>query len=89
MPLTLAIDCSLRWISLGLADGVNPHGEENTNTGPKQSEILADSTARFLLKFGFSFADIEQIAVTTGPGYYTGIRVGLSYAALLAESLGI
>ena len=68
MPLTLAIDCSLRWISLGLADGVNPHGEENTNTGPKQSEILADSTARFLSKFGFSFADIEQIAVTTGPG---------------------
>ena len=89
MPLTLAIDCSLRWISIGLADGDIMYGEENTNTGPKQSEVLANSTEKFLMKSGFNLSDIRQIAITTGPGYYTGIRVGISYATLLAESLGI
>lgn len=89
MSLTLAIDCSMRWISLGLADAGFLYGEDNTNTGPKQSKILADSVKRFLLKHNFTLSDIEQIAITTGPGYYTGIRVGISYATLLAESLGI
>ena len=89
MSLTLAIDCSMRWISLGLADKGRLYAEENINTGPKQSEILASSVESFLARSGFTLADIEQIAVTTGPGYYTGIRVGISYATLLAESLGV
>ena len=38
--------------------------------------------------FGLTARDVGRIAVTAGPGYFTGIRVGLSYAAALAESVG-
>jgi tRNA threonylcarbamoyladenosine biosynthesis protein TsaB len=89
MNLTLAIDCSLRWLNLGLADADNLYGEENSNSGRSQAELLPDAVQRFLSSHGFALGDLERIAVTTGPGYYTGIRVGLSYAAALAEGLGI
>lgn len=89
MPLTLAIDCAMRWLNLGLTDGGTPIAEENASVGNRQSECLPTSVNSFLLRQGASLADIRQIAVTIGPGYYTGIRVGMSYAAALAESLEI
>lgn len=89
MSLTLAIDCSMRWLNLGVADCDRIYGEENMNVGNRQSELLPDSAERLLGRFGMSFADLGRIAVTLGPGYYTGIRVGLSYATALAESLSI
>ena len=87
--LTLAIDCALRRINLGVADGENFQGELSIDVGTRQSEILPGAARDFLRMFGLSMRDVGHIAVTTGPGYFTGIRVGLSYAAALAESLGI
>lgn len=34
-------------------------------------------------------SEVTQIAVTVSPGYYTGIRIGISYACALAEALRI
>jgi tRNA threonylcarbamoyladenosine biosynthesis protein TsaB len=87
--LTLAVDCSLRWLSLGLTDESELYGEESLNAGRSQAEILPGAAEGFLSRFGFALSDVGRIAVTTGPGYYTGIRVGLSYAAALAEGLGV
>jgi tRNA threonylcarbamoyladenosine biosynthesis protein TsaB len=42
-----------------------------------------------LSALGKTVRDVGLIAVTAGPGYFTGIRVGLSYATGLAGSLGI
>jgi tRNA threonylcarbamoyladenosine biosynthesis protein TsaB len=33
--------------------------------------------------------DLERVAVTSGPGYYTGLRIGVSYACALAEAIGV
>jgi tRNA threonylcarbamoyladenosine biosynthesis protein TsaB len=79
----------MRWLNLGLADSNKLYGEDNVNAGRAQAELLPGAVAGFLSKHGFALADLEKIAVTTGPGYYTGVRVGLAYATSLAEGLGI
>jgi tRNA threonylcarbamoyladenosine biosynthesis protein TsaB len=86
--LTLAIDCALRRVGLGLADGEKVLGEFSCDAGTRQAELLPSSAANFLSSFGHTVGDIGLIAVTEGPGYFTGLRVGMSYAAALAESIG-
>jgi tRNA threonylcarbamoyladenosine biosynthesis protein TsaB len=86
--LTLAVDCALRLINLGLADGEKILGELSCDVGTRQAELLPSAVADFLSLFGYAARDIGLVAVTTGPGYFTGIRVGMSYAAALAESVG-
>ena len=89
MSLILAMDCALRRINLGASDGERFLGEFSADVGTKQSEILPPAVRNFLSVFGKTVRDIGLIAVTVGPGYFTGIRVGLSYATGLAGSLGI
>lgn len=87
MSLTLAIDCAMRRINLGLGSSGEPLGSLSFDSGPKQSESLPDLVGRFMEMHGAACGDLGKIAVTVGPGYYTGIRVGLSYASAFAESL--
>lgn len=89
MPLTLGIDCALRWLNLGLADGEKPLAETNLDVGRGQSELLPGEVERFLAGRKAALKDLELISVTVGPGYYTGMRVGVAYATALAEALKI
>jgi len=92
MPLTLAVDCALRRINLAASAGKieeKPIGGLSLDVGTRQSELLPSAVGFFLESAGYSVLDISLIAVTTGPGYYTGIRVGMAYASALSESLGI
>lgn len=88
MPLTLAIDCCDRAANAAIGDGGRVIAAECRYTGPKRSAILPTIVQSLADAAGASLAQIEHVAVTVGPGYYTGIRVGLAYASALAESVG-
>ena len=48
------------------------------------AEALMPLLARVMQQSGIGFRDLDRIAVTTGPGSFTGLRVGLSAARGLA-----
>lgn len=67
-------------------DAVLAHASEVMQRG--QAERLAPMVKEVMAHAGVRFGDLERIAVTTGPGSFTGVRVGLSFARALALSLG-
>lgn len=89
MPLTLSVDCSLRRIGLALSRSSVHTATVSLSTGPKQASVLPLLVEQLVSSAGAKISDISTIAVTVGPGFYTGIRVGVSYAAALAWSLGV
>jgi tRNA threonylcarbamoyladenosine biosynthesis protein TsaB len=52
-----------------------------------QAERLAPMVREAVEASGVAFAEIDRIGVTKGPGSFTGVRVGLSFARALALAL--
>lgn len=53
------------------------------------NEVLAPAVERLLGALGCRFTDLDGIALSMGPGSYTGLRVGMSYAKGLAFGTGL
>jgi len=53
------------------------------------SDTLLKKIDSSLLEFGIQKEKIKQVAVFSGPGSYTGLRIGITCANLLAWSLKI
>jgi tRNA threonylcarbamoyladenosine biosynthesis protein TsaB len=51
-------------------------------------ERLAPLTQEVMARAGLAFAELDRIAVTLGPGSFTGLRVGLAFAKGLGLALG-
>ena len=55
----------------------------------KQSLALPTAAESFLTECGANWRDITAIGVVTGPGSFTGIRMGIAYAKGIAMGLDI
>jgi tRNA threonylcarbamoyladenosine biosynthesis protein TsaB len=53
------------------------------------AEALAPMVQRVMKHAGMEFRSLQRVAVTTGPGTFTGQRVGLAFARALALALKI
>ena len=53
------------------------------------AEALAPMVAHALHLSGLPISEIDRVAVTTGPGTFTGVRIGLSFARGLGLARGI
>lgn len=88
MTIVLGLDCSTGWTTMALVENQRPIGEVTLDLGRRQSCRLPDLLDNLLAETSGSIRNVDIFAVTTGPGYFTGIRVGLSYATGLAYALG-
>ena len=82
---TSSTNCS---VSIGL-DGKVIALKELDDTGYSHSENLHVFIKEILKEASLSFNDIDAIAVSKGPGSYTGLRIGVSAAKGLCFSLDV
>lgn len=75
----LAIDTGAPRLQLALLNGVHCDVMvEEMAQG--QAERLFPAIGALLARNDLSYADLRRVAVTTGPGSFTGLRIGLSAA---------
>ncbi|HEY4981004.1 MAG TPA: tRNA (adenosine(37)-N6)-threonylcarbamoyltransferase complex dimerization subunit type 1 TsaB [Pseudolabrys sp.] len=86
----LAIDTALEACSAAVLDtehaAIAAHESRPMVRG--HAEALIPLIARVLERARLSFSEIDRIAVTTGPGSFTGLRVGISAARGIALATG-
>lgn len=83
----LGIDTSTRTTAIGLIEDDEVLAEYNLRGLVSHSESVTDMIEEIFKKFEFSLDDIDLIAVGIGPGSFTGLRIGITIAKVLAFSL--
>lgn len=87
--LTLAIESAIAGGSLSLIRGETEIASWTGSADRSKAEELLVNIAEMLLSVGVSRSDIGLIAVSAGPGSFTGIRIGIATALGLKTGLGI
>jgi len=88
----LAIDTALGACSacvLDTADMVKPLAIEQLAMDRGHAEALMPLVERVMKDVEGGFGSLSRVAVTVGPGSYTGLRVGVSAARAIAFAAGI
>jgi tRNA threonylcarbamoyladenosine biosynthesis protein TsaB len=85
----LAIDTCLDACSVAVCGGERPLSVTSEAMARGHQERLAPMVHEAMAHAGIGFQALERIAVTVGPGSFTGLRVGLAFAKGLALALDI
>jgi tRNA threonylcarbamoyladenosine biosynthesis protein TsaB len=85
----LAFDTATPYVTVALHDGDAVVTEGRSVQQMRHGEQLAPLIERVLAEAGLGTDDLTAIAVGTGPGPFTGLRVGLVTARTLGLALGV
>lgn len=84
--MILGIDSSAISAGCALVQGDKIVAEEYLNTRHTHSETLLPMISGMLKSAGVELSDVDKIAVSAGPGSFTGLRIGISTAKGLADA---
>lgn len=80
----LAFDSTAKVASVAVCDDERLLGLYNIDNGLTQSELLLPMADSLLKSLKLSFSDIELLCAATGPGSFTGVRIGAALVKGLA-----
>lgn len=85
----LAVDTTGAFASVAVKNDDNKIFCETSGNEMNHLQALFPMTQRALKRAGVSKDELEAVAVSTGPGSFTGIRIGMAAARTMAQALGI
>ena len=85
----LMIETSTECCSVALSEGGRILASRIDETPRMQSSMLAPYIVEVLEEAGLRAADLDAVAVSEGPGSYTGLRVGVSTAKGICFGAGL
>jgi tRNA threonylcarbamoyladenosine biosynthesis protein TsaB len=87
--LILAIDSATETLGIALADRQRVHAERIWRSNRHHTIELAPAVALMLRESSLQAEELRAVAVATGPGSYTGLRIGMGFAKGIALAAGI
>ena len=87
--IVLGIETATFECSVGLTDGSTVLARISEEAGRRHSIVLVDMIERTLKEAGVIRHQLEGVAVSAGPGSFTGLRIGMGLAKGICMSLNI
>lgn len=84
----LGMETSTRVCSVAVSDDAAVLAEITIAGQARPTDQLMTAVQQVLAAAGVALADVDGVAVSAGPGSFTGIRVGVTAAKTLAYTLG-
>lgn len=83
----LGIETSTKVCSVGLADGHSLCAESSAEDRHVHSDMIVSLIEQTMRTSGLALPELEAVAVSVGPGSFTGLRIGMSAAKGLCKAL--
>ncbi len=84
--MLLAIDTATQWMSIALHDGDALIAEHSWHSGNRHNTLLAVTIQQMFAACNVTPQALTAVATSTGPGSYTGLRIGVSLAKGMAAA---
>ncbi len=81
--IILSIESSGTTCGVALSSDKGLLGEYSLFSSNLQDRLLAELTRRLLKDLNFTIEDVDAVAISAGPGSFTGLRIGASIAKAL------
>ncbi|MCZ6834265.1 MAG: tRNA (adenosine(37)-N6)-threonylcarbamoyltransferase complex dimerization subunit type 1 TsaB, partial [Planctomycetota bacterium] len=89
LPVLLAIETSQRVGGVALRDREGTIHVEVLNESKRHDDDLMPAIDRMFSKAGLTPRDLEAVAISIGPGGFTGLRIAITTAKMFAQTLGV